>query len=43
MVDDFGVKYVGDEHTEHLLTSLRENYTVSPDWDGERYTGMTLD
>ena len=35
LVDDFGVKYVGDEHAEHLLAALRENYTVSPDWDGE--------
>ena len=43
LVDDFGVKYTGDEHAEHLLAALRENYTVSPDWDGERYAGMTLD
>ena len=43
LVDDFGVKYVGDEHAENLLAALRENYTVSPDWEGERYAGMTLD
>ena len=43
LVDDFGVKYVGDEHAEHLLAALRENYTVSPNWNGKRYAGMTLD
>ena len=43
LVDDFGVKYVGDEHAEHLLAALRENYTVSPDRDSKRYAGMTLD
>ena len=26
VVDDFGVKYVGEEHAKHLLNILLENY-----------------
>ena len=29
VVDDFGVKYVGKEHAEHLKNTLEENYTVT--------------
>ena len=43
IVDDFGVKYVGREHAEHLLGAIEEHYECSSDWDGERYLGMTLD
>ena len=43
MVDDFGVKYVRKENTQHLMNVLRENYTISKDWHGERYNGITLD
>eukprot|EP00804_Cyclotella_cryptica_P014738 CCRYP_021242-RA/>CCRYP_021242-RA protein AED:0.23 eAED:0.23 QI:0/0/0/1/1/1/2/0/599 len=42
-VDDFGVKYVGREHAEHLIQVLRENYTMSIDWDGALYCGIHLD
>ena len=31
LVDDFGVKYAGNEYTAHPLAALRENYTVSSD------------
>ena len=43
MVDDFGVKYVGKEHALHLKQTLEENYKVTTDWDGTRYTGIKLD
>ena len=33
-VDDFGVKYVGKEHADHLITTLREHYDVEEDWTG---------
>jgi hypothetical protein len=33
-VDDFGVKYVGKEHAEHLLKVLQEHYKVTTDWKG---------
>ena len=42
-VDDFGVKYVGREHAEHLKYVLNANYTCSLDWDGKRYLGMDID
>ena len=43
VVDDFGVKYVVEEHTLHLKQTLEENYTVTIEWDGKRYIGITLD
>jgi hypothetical protein len=42
-VDDFGVKYVGQEHAEHLMTCIRKKYSVSSDWNGTAYCGLTLD
>jgi hypothetical protein len=42
VVDDFGVKYVGREHADHLLTCLQELYTVTTDWSGTKYCGLTL-
>lgn len=42
-VDDFCVKYVGKEHAQHLLAALEEHYTISEDWTGNRYLGLTLD
>ena len=43
VVDDFGVKYVGKEHAEHLIQVLNEHYTIDTDWEGTRYIGLTLD
>jgi hypothetical protein len=43
VVDDFGVKYVGKEHAEHLLGVLKEHYEVDTDWEGKKYVGITLD
>jgi hypothetical protein len=34
VVDDFGVKYVGREHAEHLMTCTRKNYNISSNWTG---------
>ena len=42
VVDDFGVKYVGKENAEHLMTTIRKYYKCSCDWDGERYCGLTI-
>jgi hypothetical protein len=41
-VDDFGIKYVGCEHVEHLSGILNEHYKCSQDWDGARYLGMNI-
>jgi hypothetical protein len=43
VVDDFGVKYVGREHAEHLMTCIKKNYNISSDWNGTAYCGLTLD
>ena len=42
-VDDFGVKYVGQEHADHLMAVLKKDYTISCDPDGTRYLGLDLD
>eukprot|EP00804_Cyclotella_cryptica_P009055 CCRYP_003152-RA/>CCRYP_003152-RA protein AED:0.40 eAED:0.39 QI:0/0/0/1/0/0/2/0/398 len=41
-VGDFGVKYVGIKHAQHLLQTLNEHYETSQDWKGERYLGLTI-
>jgi len=43
VVDDFGVKYVGEEHAHHLINVLKEHYEVATDWEGKKYNGITLD
>ena len=44
VVDDFGVKYVGEEHARHLVASLlAANYKIKTDWPGKKYIGITLD
>ena len=43
VVDNFGVKYVGGKHALHIKQTLEENYTVTTEWDGKRYIGITLD
>lgn len=42
VVDDFGIKYKGKEHAQHLLDTLEQIYTISVDWKGERFIGMTI-
>lgn len=43
VVDDFGVKYVGKEHAEHLQAVIAKYYKMSTNWTGTRYIGITLD
>ncbi len=43
VVDDFGVKYSGKEHAEHLESVLKQHYPVKTEWDGKRYIGIFLD
>ena len=42
VVDDFGIKYEGEEHFDDLITALREHYTVEVDDTGGLYCGITL-
>jgi hypothetical protein len=43
VVNDFGVKYTHQEDAEHLKAVLEQDYTVTVDWSGTRYIGITLD
>jgi hypothetical protein len=43
VVDDFGVKYTRKEDVEHLQSVIERDYTVTADWTGNRYIGITLD
>ena len=42
-VDDFGVKYVGKQHSAHLIAILKEHCTISQDWKGACYLGMDIE
>jgi hypothetical protein len=41
-VDDFGIKYVDKANADHLFHALRELYTITLDWTGTKYCGLTL-
>jgi hypothetical protein len=43
VVDDFGVKYTSKHDAEHLMQTLQQLYSVSEDWTGARYCGLTLE
>ena len=42
-VNDFGVKYVEKGDLEHLISSLKANYTLTVDWTENLYCGISLD
>ena len=42
IMDDFGVKYVGKKHANHLISTLASKYTITKDWSGTHYCGLTL-
>jgi hypothetical protein len=42
-VDDFGIKYIGREHLQHLYDALRmETYDIVEDLEGDLYCGIAL-
>ena len=43
VVDNFWVKYVGEKHTKHLMSVLRESYNITHKWKGEKYISITID
>ena len=43
VVDDFGVKYTGEEHAKHHMAVLNKDYTITHYWKGAKYVGITLD
>ncbi len=42
VVDNFGVKYVGKEHAQHLLRRVQKYYNCLYKEDGERYCRLTI-
>ena len=42
-VDDFGIKYEGQEHLDHLLSTLNDDYTIEVDREGKLYCGISLE
>jgi hypothetical protein len=41
-VDNFGIKYFSKDDADHLLNALRTQYTISTNWNGNNYCGLTL-
>ena len=43
VVDNFGMKYVGKEYTDHLINILESEYTkIEVDWTESLYYDITL-
>jgi hypothetical protein len=42
IVDDFAVKYVGNQHADHIRNALVKTYEITTDWVATMYSGMTL-
>jgi hypothetical protein len=41
VVDDFGIKYVGKEHVDHLIWYIKQKYELTKDWM-DLYCGIKL-
>ena len=42
ILDDFGIKYVGNYHALHLLKILEQNYEIKANWEGGKFAGIDL-
>ena len=42
VVDDFGVKYVGQKHINHLICNLKREFTIIKYWEGALYCVISL-
>jgi hypothetical protein len=42
IVDDFAVKYMGNQHDDHLRNDLLKTYELTTDWAAKVYSGMSL-
>ena len=43
VVEDFGVKYVSKEDVNHLIDSIKLTFSLTKDWMGSLYCGITLE
>jgi hypothetical protein len=42
VVNNFGVKYIGEEYAQHRRQEVQKYYTCLFEKDGERYCGLTI-
>jgi hypothetical protein len=42
VVDNFGVKYVGREHVDHLIAKVEQHYVFSKDWESKLYCSIHI-
>ena len=42
VVDDFGFKYVGCKHVDHLVNAIKTDYSITCDWEGILYCGVNI-
>ena len=42
IVDKFAVKYMSKDDANHLLEALRTKYEIDEDWEGNLYSGMSI-
>ncbi len=41
VVDNFGVKYVSSDDVQHLIASIKENYSPTKDWIGDLSSSLS--
>jgi hypothetical protein len=42
VVHDFGVKFINKNDVDHLISSIKNTYTLTKDWTGNLYCGIML-
>ena len=43
VVDDFAIKVMSDDDTNHLINALKANYTITVDEEATKYIGLTIE
>jgi hypothetical protein len=43
VVDDFANKYTKLEDAQHLIGTLKKDYTIRIDWDATKFIGLTIE
>ena len=43
VVNNLGIKYVGREYLDHLISTICDHYTVTVDESGTKYLGLTIE
>ena len=43
VVDDFGIKFTGDNHANHLIQTLKKYYDITTNPQGQLFVGIKLE